>query len=114
MCLKDNSSLELSKPQLFHFGVDAGLAGGKSRRVNKLPLILLVFLVSAGSLVAEDKAYKSIFDGKTLTGWEGKKTIFSARCARREGEGRRKKEEKKDFDSRIVGAKATLGCFQLK
>ena len=69
MCLKDNSSLELSKPQLFHFGVDAGLAGGKSRRVNKLPLILLVFLVSVGSLVAEDKAYKSIFDGKTLKGW---------------------------------------------
>ena len=52
-----------------HFGVDAGLAGGKSRRVNKLPLILLVFLVSAGSLVAEDKAYKSILDGKTLKGW---------------------------------------------
>ena len=35
----------------------------------KLPLILLVFLMSAGSIVAEDKAYKSIFDGKTLKGW---------------------------------------------
>ncbi|SVB88779.1 uncharacterized protein METZ01_LOCUS241633, partial [marine metagenome] len=37
--------------------------------VNKLSLILLVFLVSAGSLVAEDKTYRSIFDGKTLKGW---------------------------------------------
>ena len=35
----------------------------------KLPLILLVFLMSAGSIVAKDKAYKSIFDGKTLKGW---------------------------------------------
>ncbi|MDB4712962.1 DUF1080 domain-containing protein [bacterium] len=35
----------------------------------KLPLILLVFLMSAGSIFAEDKAYKSIFDGKTLKGW---------------------------------------------
>ena len=54
---------------IVHFGVDAGLAGGKSRRVKKLSLILLVTLVSAGSLVAEDNAYKSIFDGKTLKGW---------------------------------------------
>jgi len=37
--------------------------------VNKLSSILLVSLVSAGSLAAEDKAYKSIFDGKTLNGW---------------------------------------------
>ena len=37
--------------------------------MNKLSSILLVSLVSAGSLAAEDKAYKSIFDGKTLNGW---------------------------------------------
>ena len=37
--------------------------------MNKLSSILLVSLVSAGSLAAEDEAYKSIFDGKTLNGW---------------------------------------------
>ncbi|MBC8245642.1 MAG: DUF1080 domain-containing protein [Verrucomicrobia bacterium] len=37
--------------------------------MNKLSSILLVSLISAGSLAAEDKAYKSIFDGKTLNGW---------------------------------------------
>ena len=37
--------------------------------MNKLSSILLVSIVSAGSLAAEDKAYKSIFDGKTLNGW---------------------------------------------
>jgi hypothetical protein len=69
MCLREDSSLEISKPQLFHFCVDSGSGREKSRDVNILPLIFLIFLMSAGTLVAEDKAYKSIFDGKTLKGW---------------------------------------------
>lgn len=69
MCLREDSSLEISKPQLLHFCVDRGSGREKSRAVNILPLIFLIFLMSAGTLVAEDKAYKSIFDGKTLKGW---------------------------------------------
>ena len=41
----------------------------ESRRVNKLYLTLLSSIIFTSALVAEDKAYKSIFDGKTLKGW---------------------------------------------
>ena len=41
----------------------------ESRHVNKRYLILLFSLIFTSALVAEDKEYKSIFDGKTLKGW---------------------------------------------
>ena len=41
----------------------------ESRPVNKLYLTLLSSLVFTSALVAEERAYKSIFDGKTLKGW---------------------------------------------
>ncbi len=41
----------------------------ESRRVNKLYLTLLSSLIFTSALVAEEKAYKPIFDGKTLKGW---------------------------------------------
>jgi len=69
MCLKDNSSLEFSKPQLFHFCVDSGSGREKSCPVIKLLLALLFSVVLGGTVSAEEKAYKSIFDGKTLKGW---------------------------------------------
>ena len=69
MCLKDNSSLELSKPQLFHFCVDSSLGREKGCPVIKLSLTLLFSVVLGGAVSAEEKAYKSIFDGKTLKGW---------------------------------------------
>jgi len=69
MCLKGNSSLELSKPQLFHFCVDSGSGREKSWPVIKLSLALLFSVVLGGTVSAEEKAYKSIFDGKTLKGW---------------------------------------------
>ena len=69
MCLKDNSSLEFSKPQLFHFCVDSGSGREKSCPVIKLSLTLLFSVVLGGTVSAEEKAYKSIFDGKTLKGW---------------------------------------------
>ena len=69
MCLKENSSLELSKPQLFHFCVDSGSGREKSCPVIKLSLALLFSVVLGCTVSAEEKAYKSIFDGKTLKGW---------------------------------------------
>jgi hypothetical protein len=69
MCLKDNSSLEFSKPQLFHFCVDSGSGREKSCPVIKLSLTLLFSVLLGGTVSAEEKAYKSIFDGKTLKGW---------------------------------------------
>ena len=41
----------------------------ESRPVNKLYLTLLSSLIFTSALVAEERAYKSIFDGKTLKGW---------------------------------------------
>ncbi len=41
----------------------------KSVCVNKLSLTLLFSFVFGIAVNAEDKAYKSIFDGKTLKGW---------------------------------------------
>ena len=69
MCLKGNSSLEISKPQLFHFCVDSGSGREKGCPVIKLSLTLLFSVVLGGAVSAEEKAYKSIFDGKTLKGW---------------------------------------------
>lgn len=69
MCLKGNSSLEFSKPQLFHFCVDSGSGREKSCPVIKLSLTLLFSVLLGGTVSAEEKAYKSIFDGKTLKGW---------------------------------------------
>ena len=44
----------------------------------------------------------------------GKKRKNSARCARQQGQERRKKQEEKFFDSRIVGPKAAEQCFFTK
>ena len=41
------------------------------------------------------------------------KTKISPRCARRQGDRRRKKQEEKFFVFRIVGPKAAEGCFSL-
>ena len=79
MCLKENSSLELSKPQLFHFCVDSGSGREKSCPVIKLSLALLFSVVLGGTISAEEKAYKSIFDGKTLKGWTQRNGWFSLR-----------------------------------
>ena len=69
MCLKDNLSFEISKPELFHFCVDSSLGREKSCPVIKLSLTLLFSVLLGGTVSAEEKAYKSIFDGKTLKGW---------------------------------------------
>ena len=75
--------------------------------VEKFPLKKMVHL--------EEPLSRSIF---VLRPFQKKnpreKTKISPRCARRQGDRRRKKQEEKFFVFRIVGPKAAEGCFSLK
>lgn len=45
---------------------------------RRIFFLLLIVLNASGIVVAEDK-FTSLFDGKTLSGWEGNKEVFSVK-----------------------------------